>query len=107
MHSSGSEQIGLISISRRLAPYVAKAYIIAPSDSEGDHATIGIDFNFGSLTSNVDLTDIDPCHMQNRNLVLTDVKASTHFLKLVQKKNDAHNVTNQIKFLYNQCKQTR
>jgi hypothetical protein len=44
--------------------------------------------------------------MQNRNLVSTDIKASTDFLAVVQKKNDAHNTTNRIKFLYDQCKRT-
>jgi hypothetical protein len=50
-HSSGSKQIDLISVSRQLAQYVNKAYILAPSDSEGDHSTIGIDFDLASLTS--------------------------------------------------------
>jgi hypothetical protein len=83
--SKGSEQIDLISISRRLAPYVDKAYIIAPYESNSDHATIGIDFNFGSLTSHTDLADIDPSHMQNRVLTSTDVKASNSFLDSTEK----------------------
>jgi hypothetical protein len=82
-HSKGSSQIDLISVSQHLAPYVTRAYILAPSDSEGDHSTISIDFDFGSLTSNIDLSDIDPAHAQNRILISTDVKASAKFLNLV------------------------
>jgi hypothetical protein len=37
MDSSGSEQIDLISVSCWLAQYIDKAYILAPSDSKGDH----------------------------------------------------------------------
>ncbi len=71
MHFWGSKQINLISISRRLSPYVQKAYILDPNDSEGDHSTIGIDFDFGLLISNHDLSDIEPGHIQNCTLVST------------------------------------
>jgi hypothetical protein len=101
-HCKGSSQIDLISVSQHLAPYVTKAYILAPSDSEGDHSMIGIDFDFGSLTSNTDLSDIDPAHAQNRILVSTDVKASSKFLDLVKKKNNAHNATNRLRALHDQ-----
>jgi hypothetical protein len=99
-HFRGSDQINLISISRRLAPYVQKAYILPPSDGEGDHSTIGIDFDFGALTSNADLSDIDPGHMENQVLVSSDIKASTQYLVLVKKKNSSHNVTHRINVLY-------
>jgi hypothetical protein len=56
--------------------------------------------------SNTDLSDIDPTHAQNRILVSTDVNASAKFLEGVTKKN-AHNATNCIHALYDQCEQTK
>jgi hypothetical protein len=106
MHFGGSEQIDLISISRRLSPYVQKAYILDPNDSKGDHSTIGIDFDFGLLISNHDLSDIEPGHIQNCTLVLTNVKASKKFLELIKKKNLAHNLPHQMNALYDRCKCT-
>jgi hypothetical protein len=105
-HFRGSDQIDLISISCHLAPYIQKAYILPPSDSEGDHSTIGIDFDFGALTLNADLSDIDPGHMENQVLVSSDVKASTQYLVLVKKKNSSHNVTHLINVLYERCERT-
>jgi hypothetical protein len=57
-----------------------------PVESEGDHSTIGIDFDFGALTSQGDLSGVDPGHAENCNLVWMDVKASTTFIDLVKKK---------------------
>jgi hypothetical protein len=105
-HFRGSDQINLISISCCLAPYVQKAYILPPSDSEGDHSTIGIDFDFGALALNADLSDIDPGHMENQELVSSDIKASTQYLVLVKEKNSSHNVTHWINVLYEQCERT-
>jgi hypothetical protein len=68
-HINGSNQIDLISVSRRLAPYIERAFILSPDNSEGDHSSIGIDFNFGSLTDNPNLSGVDPGHVENRTLV--------------------------------------
>jgi hypothetical protein len=102
----GSEQIDLISISRRLSPYIQKAYILDPNNSKGDHSTIGIDFDFGLLISNRDLSDIEPGHIQDRTLVSTDVKASKKFLELIKKKNLAHNIPYWMNALYDRCERT-
>jgi hypothetical protein len=51
MHINRSKQINLISVSHWLVPYINKAFIISPAESEGNHSTIGIDFNFRALTS--------------------------------------------------------
>jgi hypothetical protein len=85
-----------------LAPYINRAFI----ESEGDHSTIGIDFDFGALTSHGDLSGVDPGHAENRNLVSTDVKASTAFIDLVKKKNSAHNATTQMHSLFKRCERT-
>jgi hypothetical protein len=92
-HINRSKQIDLISVSQRLAPYINRAFILSPMDSEGDHSTIGIEFDLGALTSHGDLSEIDPGHDENQNLVFTDVKATTAFLKIIKMKNSAHNVT--------------
>jgi hypothetical protein len=84
-HINGLKQIDLISVSQRLVPYIDRAFILSPKESEGDHSTIGINFDFGTLTLHGDLSEIDPGHAENHNLVSTDVKASTAFLKIVKK----------------------
>jgi hypothetical protein len=84
-HINGSKQIDLISVSWRLVLFIDRAFILSLKESEGDHSTIGIDFDFGALTLHGDLSEIDPGHAENRNLVSTDVKASTAFLKIVKK----------------------
>jgi hypothetical protein len=105
-HINGSNQIDLISVSRRLAPYIERAFILSPDNSEGDHSSIGIDFNFGSLTDNPNLSGVDPGHVENRTLVSTDVKASTSYLDKVKKNNVSHNVTAQMQRLYECCERT-
>jgi hypothetical protein len=105
-HFRGSKQINLIFISRCLSLYVQKASSLNPNDSEGDHSTIGIDFDFGSLISNCDLSDIEPGHIQNRTLVSTDVKASKKFLEHIKKKNLAHNLPHWMNALYDRCERT-
>jgi hypothetical protein len=75
----------------------------SPGESEGDHSTIGIDFNFGALTSHGDLSDVDPVHTENQTLVSTDVKASTAFIKLTKKKNTSHNATARRHKLFKCC----
>jgi hypothetical protein len=96
----------LISVSQWLVPYIDRAFILSPKESEGDHSTIGIDFDFGALTLHGDLSEIDPGHAENRNLVSTDVKASTAFLKIVKKKNSAHNTTSRMHKLFEWCNRT-
>jgi hypothetical protein len=105
-HINGSKQIDLILVSHRLAPYIDRAFIISPAESEGDHSTIGIDFDFGALTSHGDLSGVDPGHAENRNLILTEIKASTAFIDLVKKKNTAHNATNRMHGLFEHCERT-
>jgi hypothetical protein len=77
-----------------------------PVESEGDHSTIGIDFDFGALTLQGDLSGVDPGHAENRNLVSTDVKASTAFIDPVKKKNSAHNATTRMHSLFERCERT-
>jgi hypothetical protein len=105
-HVNGTKQIDLISVSRRLAPYVDRAFILAPANSEGDHSTIGIDFNFGGLTDNANLSEIDPGHAENRLLVSTDVKASQKYLDKVKKKNGNQNIATRMQRLYERCERT-
>jgi hypothetical protein len=105
-HINGSKQIDLISVSRRLAPYIDRAFILSPAESEADHSSIGIDFDFGALTSHGDLSGVDPGHAENRNLISTDVKASTAFIDLVKKKNTEHNATNRMHGLFERCERT-
>jgi hypothetical protein len=100
------KQIDLISVSRWLVPYINRVFILSPKESKGDHSTIGIDFDFGALTSHGDLSEIDPGHAENHNLVSTDVKASTAFLKIVKKKNSAHNTTSRMHKLFERCNRT-
>jgi hypothetical protein len=104
MHINGSKQIDLILVSHWLAPYIDQAFILSSVESEGDHSTIGIDFDFGALTLQGDLSGVDPGHAENRNLVSTDVKASTAFIDLVKKKNSAHNATTRMHSLFEWCK---
>jgi hypothetical protein len=66
-HINGSKQIDLILVSRQLALYINQAIILSPVESEGDHSTIGIDFDFGALTLQGDLSGVDPGHAENRN----------------------------------------
>jgi hypothetical protein len=75
-------------------------------DSEGDHATIGIDFDLGALTLHGDLSEIDPGHAENQNLVSMDDKVTTAFLKIIKMKNSAHNVTTRMHKLFERCNQT-
>jgi hypothetical protein len=75
-------------------------------DSKGNHSTIGIDFDLGALTLHCDLSEIDPGHAENQNLVSTDVKATTAFLKIIKMKNLAHNVTTRMHMLFERCNQT-
>jgi hypothetical protein len=96
----------MISVSQRLAPYIEQAFILSPDNSEGDHSTIGIDFNFGSLTNNANLSGVDPGHVENQTLVSTDVKASMSYLDKVKKKNVSHNVTARMQRLYEHCECT-
>jgi hypothetical protein len=105
-HINGSKQIDLISVSQRLAPYIDCAFILSPMDSEGNHSTIGIDFDLGAFTLHGDLSEIDPGHAENWNLVSTDVKATTAFLKIIKMKNSAHHVTTQMHKLFERCNQT-
>jgi hypothetical protein len=105
-HINGSKQIDLISVSQRLAPYIERAFILSPNNSEGEHSTIGIDFNFGSLTNNANLSGVDPGHVENQTLISTDVKALTSYLDKVKKKNVSHNVTAQMQRLYECCERT-
>jgi hypothetical protein len=105
-HINGSKQIDLISVSQRLTPYIDRAFIISPMDSEGDHSTIGINFDLGALTLHGELSKIDPGHAENRNLVSTDVNATTAFLKSIKMKNSAHNVTTQMHKLFERCNRT-
>jgi hypothetical protein len=96
----------LISVSWWLALYINHAFILSLKDSEGDHSTIGINFDFSGLTLHGNLSEIDPGHAENRNLVSTDIKASTAFLKIIKKKNSAHNATSQMRTLFEWCNQT-
>jgi hypothetical protein len=96
----------LISVSQWLAPYIDRAFILSPKDSEGDHSIIGIDFDFGALTLYGNLSEIDPGHAENRNLVSTDVKASTAFLKIIKKENSAHNATSRMHTVFERCNRT-
>jgi hypothetical protein len=48
-HINGSKQIDLISVSQRLVPYIDRAFILSPKESEGDHSTIGIDLTLELL----------------------------------------------------------
>jgi len=91
-HVNGSKQIDQISVSRFLANYIDFAFILDPSHGAGDHSYIGIDLNLSSLTSRTNLCDLDPGHVQNRNLVSTDVKASQAHLAILLKMNDAQNI---------------
>jgi hypothetical protein len=75
-HIHGSKQIDLISVSRRLPPYVEQAFILSPDNSEGDHSTIGIDFNFGSLTDNANLSGVDPGHVENQGCITFSSRAA-------------------------------
>jgi hypothetical protein len=58
----------------------------------------GIDFDFGSLTSHIDLADIYPSHMQNQVLTSTDVKASNSFFRVSTEKEQCpqHNKLNPL-----------
>jgi hypothetical protein len=105
-HVNGTKQIDLISVSRRLAPYIDRAFILAPANSEGDHSTIGIDFNFGGLTDNANLSETDPGHAENRLLVSADVKASQKYLDKVKKKNGNQNIATHMQRLYERCERT-
>ena len=98
-HINGSKQIDLIPVSRGLAPFIDDAFILDPKYGEGDHSYIGIDLDFGLLTSHDNLSDIDPGHRQNRILVSTDVKALQSYLERVKKKNDSHSVTTRLRRL--------
>jgi hypothetical protein len=62
-------------------------------DSEGNHSTIGIDFDFGALTLHSDLSEINPGYIENWNLASTDIKVATTFLNIIKKKNSAYSVT--------------
>jgi hypothetical protein len=95
-----NKQIDLISLSSRLVPYINKAYILSPAQSKGNHSTISIDFHFGCLISNADLSEVDPGHIRNRNLVSRDIKVTTAFLKHNKQKNAAHNATTQMQKLF-------
>jgi hypothetical protein len=75
-------------------------------DSKGNNSTIGTDFDFGALTLHGDLSQIDPGHIENWNLVSMDIKAMTAFLKIIKKKNSAHSITTQIHKLLERCNQT-
>jgi hypothetical protein len=102
MHINGLKQIDLISVSWWLALYIDWAFILSPIDSKGNHSTIGINFEFGALTLHGDLSEINPGHVENWNLVSTDVKATTAFLKIIKKKNSAHSVTTQNRIMHQQ-----
>jgi hypothetical protein len=52
------------------------------------------------------LPGVDPGHAENRNLVSTDVKASTAFIDLVKKKNSAHNATTRMHSVFECCERT-
>jgi hypothetical protein len=106
MHINGSKQIDLISVSQWLAPYINHDFILSLMDSKGDHSTIGIDFDLGALTLHGDLSEIDTGNTENQNLVSTDVKVTTAFLKIIKMKNSAHNVTTQMHKLFERCNQT-
>ena len=80
-HINGSKQIDLISVSHGLAPFINNAFILNPKYGKGDHLYIGIDLDFGLLTSHDDLSDIDPGHHQNWILVSTNVKALQSYLE--------------------------
>jgi hypothetical protein len=105
-HINGLNQIDLISVSQKLALYINRAFILSLMDSKGNHSTICIDFDLGALTLHGDLCEIDPGHAENQNLVSTDVKATTAFLKIIKMKNSAHNVTTQMHKLFERCNQT-
>ena len=60
---NGSKQIDLMSVSCRLAPCVDRVLILSPASSEGDHSAAGTDFNFGGLTDNANLSEVDPGHV--------------------------------------------
>jgi hypothetical protein len=64
-HINGSKQIDLLSVIQRLAPYIDRAFILSPMESEGNNSTIGINFDFGALTLHGDLSEIDPGHIEN------------------------------------------
>jgi hypothetical protein len=100
MSTDPNKQIDLISVSCRLVPYINKAYILSPTQSKGDHSTISIDFHFGCLISNADLSEVDPGHVENLNLVSRDIKVTTAFLKHNKQKNAAHNATTQMQKLF-------
>jgi hypothetical protein len=105
-HVNGTKQIDLISVSHKLAPYINRAFILSPANSEGDHSTIGIDFNFGGLTDNTNLSETDPGHAENWLLVSTDIKASQKYLNKVKKKNGNQNIATRMKRLYECCECT-
>ena len=99
-HINGSKQINLISFSHGLAPFINDAFILDPKDGKGDHLYIGIDLDFGLLTSHDDLSNIDPGHCQNRILVSTNVKALQSHLEQVKQKNDSHNIMTHLCHLF-------
>jgi hypothetical protein len=105
-HVNGTKQIDLISVSRKLAPYIDRAFILSPANSEGDHSTIGIDFNFVGLTDNANLSETDQGHAENRLLVSTNIKASQKYLDKVKKKNSNQNIATHMQRLYERCERT-
>jgi hypothetical protein len=102
-HSQGSLQIDLISISMTLLEFVNIALILNPTNSWSNHSSIGIDFNLAKLLQCSSLSEIDQSHHQSQNLVSTDIKSQTKYLKELRKHPLAHNIQNWIRDLYDQC----
>jgi len=71
-----------------------------PDYGKGDHSYAGYDLDLAAMISRPDLESIDPSHAQNRILISTNVKASTKYLQLLQKKQDAHNIPHRIRELW-------
>jgi hypothetical protein len=99
-HSQGTLQIDLISISLTLLKFVKYTFLLDPTNSQSDYSCISIDFNLAKLLKQSSLLEVDPSHHQSQNLVLTDVKGQTKYLKDLKKHQLAHNIQNQMHNLY-------
>jgi hypothetical protein len=86
-----------------LLEFVNIALILDPTNSWSNHSSIGIDFNLAKLLQCSSLSEIDQSHHQSQNLVSTDIKSQTKYLKELRKHPLAHNIQNWIRDLYDQC----
>jgi hypothetical protein len=106
IHSQGSLQIDLISIHTTLLEFVNNTFILNPTNNGSDHSCIGIDFNLAKLLQQSSLSEINPSHHQSQNLVSTDIRGKTKYLKDLRKHQLAHNIQNWMRDLYDQCETT-